>query len=121
MDESILTDQKATFTPGPWQVLQGGDERDFIVAEASGNTICEPNVGCFDFSDVDPAVRFIHLAEAKANADLIAAAPTMLAALKQCRSELHRNLQRERDVTQRGWLKVAKDAADAAIAKAEGR
>lgn len=70
-------------TPGPWHVAQGTDERDFIVADASGNTVCEPNTDCFDFTELDPNVRTIGLAEAKANAYLMAASPDMLQGLRE--------------------------------------
>lgn len=78
-----MTRLSLTYTPGPWHVAQGHDERDFIVAEASGNTVCEPNIHCFDFGELDPSVRTIRLEKAKANARLIAASPDMLDALKQ--------------------------------------
>ena len=38
-------------------------------------------------------------------------------ALVQCRSELHRNLQRTRSSQQRAWIKCASDAADSVLAK----
>lgn len=78
------TTAPVTHTPGPWRVLQGSDDRDFIVAEASGNTVCEPNVAAYgDASEFDKTIRHISLAECKANAELIAAAPGLLAAIDE--------------------------------------
>ena len=54
-------------------------------------------------------------------AELLQLQQEMRRALIQCRGELLRNLQREGDPTQRAWLKNAHDAANDAIAKAEGR
>lgn len=66
-------------TPGPWTVATGKDERDFVVLEPSGNTVCEPNIEAFySPADFDPNVRRIPVAEATANAHLIAAAPDLL-------------------------------------------
>lgn len=72
----------AQHTPGPWHVEQGSDERDFIVADQTGNTVAEPNACAYDFSELDPKVRRIDIAEAKANARLIAAAPELLVACR---------------------------------------
>lgn len=72
------------FTPGPWEVKQGDDPRDFIVAERSGNTVAEPNCELFnDWPELDPSVRHIGVDEAKANAYLIAAAPNLYSALEK--------------------------------------
>jgi hypothetical protein len=81
--EQRVAEAESKFTPGPWSVKQGSHPKDFIVAEATGNTVCEPSAACFDFSDLDPSVHRITLDEAKANACLIAAAPDMLQALHE--------------------------------------
>lgn len=66
------------FTPGPWKVVHGGDPRDFIVTESTGNTICDPNTAVYmDASEFEPDLRRITLEEALANAALISAAPEL--------------------------------------------
>lgn len=73
----------AQHTPGPWRVLQGGEDRDFIIADASGNTIAEPNAELYnEWPPLAPHIHHISVAEAKANARLIAASPDMLKQLK---------------------------------------
>lgn len=70
----------------------------------------------------DRAISRFHLAELlRQAATALDASPNamMLEALKQCRSELRRNLQREKNQTQRAWLEKAYRAADTAIAAAE--
>lgn len=68
-----------TITPYPWKFMQGGDSMDFIVAEPTGNTVCEPNGALYgDPSEFDPSVHRITLEEALANARLIAAAPSLV-------------------------------------------
>jgi hypothetical protein len=70
-------------TPGPWSVVCGLAADDFIVTEPSGNTICEPNAPLYtDLREFEPDARKIERDEALANAQLIAAAPEMLEALK---------------------------------------
>ena len=105
--------ERVTHTPGPWTVKVGADPRDFIVAEPSGNTVCEPNAELFnDWPELDESIRYISVDEAMANARLIAAAPELLAAcvefVRKCECGEARSARSYRQM---------KDA----IARAEGR
>ena len=113
-------EQTVKHTPGPWHVAGSrADERDFIVAESTGNTVCEPNIEAYGSpNDFDPNVRRIGLAEAKANARLIAAAPELLTALAdlwEWASEARTHLTSDPVPDGLGAAVLA------AIAKAEGR
>jgi hypothetical protein len=116
MSETSVTEKTTTtHTPGPWEVKQGADERDFIVADQTGNTVCEPNAELFnEWPELDPNVHHISVAEAQANARLIAAAPDLLESLKEALSIIGNRLPV-------GSFTEAKAKALAAIAKAEGR
>ena len=95
--------QRAGHTPGPWTILEG-----FISARFSDGEvydICDPRCA--------PATPDL-VGEMEANADLIAAAPDLLAALEGMREEL-------RNYSYRQHLADWVDRADAAIAKARGR
>lgn len=98
--ETTTTEQRAAFTPGPWIVLAGADLRDvggegvaddaLIIASITqdrtnhehgkADVICDLWTLGFN-GEGDPARR----AEEEANANLIAAAPELLAALKEMR------------------------------------
>jgi len=69
-------------TLGPLRVEFGKDRRDFIVADANGNTICETNVGLYASPESLPR------AEAVANAYLFATAPEMHAWIVTARCAL---------------------------------
>ncbi len=91
-------------TPGPWWV-----DDDSCVASGHGDdykTVAE----VFRNDGIDTATR-------KANADLIAAAPDLLEALKQLLNELHKG--RKFNVRKDYSLLVADAAGRAAIAKAK--
>lgn len=88
-------------TPGPWTIHGWGDG-DYEVNAAS-ETVC--NVPGFDDETVD-------VDKAEDNARLIAAAPELLAALKQCLLRLRVDCEEDSDL---------REDAEAAIAKAEGR
>lgn len=87
-------------TPGPWRSCERGDYSDYHGASV---VIVSP------VADMRVAVVHHHgTSEADANASLIAAAPELLAALKEVVRISNRN-------------HAAWDKARAAIAKAEGR
>ena|SRR3990167_9327876 len=114
---NVLNGARQCHTPGPWVVKVGADERDFIVAEHGGNTIAEPNVELFDdWSKLDPSVRHISVAEAMANAHLIAAAPDLYAAMSNAMEVLESTFGRcDADCT------CLLHSFHVALAKAEGR
>ena len=104
-------------TPGPW-IVDGESKNDhqaFIIeqdrGEERGPKICWTATRGYDTEQDRPAIS----AEDEANAHLIAAAPDLLVALKQCIPliEAHANAALGEGLT----LQVAR----AAIAKAEGR
>ena len=95
-----------THTPGPWKVA----DQFYILMD--DDVACEVAKVCDENIDDDM------VGQCDADARLIAAAPEILAALRNCRDWLvcitgHANLED----TERGYL----EAATAAIAKAEGR
>jgi hypothetical protein len=108
----------AEHTPGPWEV--GG----------VGNTCVTPSTDkqericvCWDTfpKQLDDGSWEDHTQEIQANARLIAAAPELLAALKECRDRLSDWVEcsdRNEDVADDN---AALEMAIAAIAKAEGR
>jgi hypothetical protein len=68
----------AQHTPGPWAVAgESYNDHEAYVIEAGGRTIC------WTASSLDDAGIEVITAEDDANADLIAAAPELLIALKQ--------------------------------------
>lgn len=93
-------------TPGPWVVHPWGD-KDYEI-NAALDTVC--NVPGFDDDTVDAD-------RAEANARLIAAAPELLAALKEIADNCERRLRKGEDSGDRLTLRLC----NAAIAKAEGR
>jgi hypothetical protein len=93
-------------TPGPW-TLHGWADNDYEITAAL-DTVC--NVPGFDDDTVDAD-------RAEANARLIAAAPELLAALREIADECNRRLRKGEDSGDRLTLQLCK----AAIAKAEGR
>jgi hypothetical protein len=103
--------EKRTHTPGPWHPGHLGDqstkcECTHVVSEVYFGGICTVHVDNGKrVSDGGNDAPPRH--EAIANMHLIAAAPDMLAALKLAREALGAN--------------AARDAVDAAIAKAGGR
>lgn len=95
-------------TPGPWHVY---DADDFIVAAGDGFSICDCQPGNpIDVSD----------AQAVANARLIAAAPTMLAALEFIERACEPGTDQSDDELELFVVRV-RELARIAIAKAEGK
>ena len=93
--------------PGPYEVRGNGDEEQFVIFTTDGlHEVAMVN----GFEDGDPrnAVRL-------ANANLLAAAPEMLEALKTIGGFIYRNMRKNND---EGW--AAYSQIIAAIAKAEG-
>ncbi len=99
MTQTSIPEKAVSYTPGPWDVqvrqpIDGDAFFDIYQTDGHGN---ESAVACIGAD-----------AETAANACLIAAAPDLLAALKEAVKYTH--------TTQ--WLHTA---CDAAIARAEGR
>lgn len=103
-----MTVEKVAHTPGPWGGrLQGGPyDQGLIISEATGANVAVVYNG-------------------PADTDLLAAAPDLLAALELCRAELAAiwdyEQQNQIDPDEPNSTREALDAAEAAIAKAEGR
>lgn len=100
-------------TPGPWS-----RSREYGVVASDGRGIC--STGGYQNNYVDPEEL---QAESMANADLIASAPDLLAALRDVREELYEI--RDADSVPVGteiYLRAmqALETINAAIAKAEG-
>lgn len=89
-------------TPGPWVVVRAGN-----------STLIRSDSQRGYFAKIEGACAGAHGAEGEANARLIAAAPDLLEALKKALPLLEEHI-RGRSVTE------AIEAAEAAIAKAEG-
>lgn len=83
--------EKTEHTPGPWEI-EVEDDKFFILDSRVGNIVCR----------VEPWTTEVDMADAR----LIAAAPDMLLALILARAELEAT--------------VARNAVDAAIARATG-
>lgn len=136
-DTDIITPQpKAAHTPGPWQIVRYGDGDSLVIHSDADTRVC------FMATPGQLGPSFAHI---KANATLIAAAPTMLAALRLALPELAEDLIALVDSTKVGgagdWQpeeplpadlwpeapdmlrgkKAAYDAVLAAIKQAEGR
>lgn len=101
-------------TPGPWEARRIDSQEWEIDAPNGDPTIGYSSwtgmisvYGCNDFPNAGEVV-------AKANARLIAAAPELLAALRECADRLAIHMTHTEDL-------VAHMTACAAIAKAEGR
>lgn len=96
------------FTPGPWEALKGLHNTDMPVKNSGWGTVANDDGLCICevWQDIDMSVEKGKQIAA-ANAHLIAAAPDLLAALK----EVVTISDRKHDA----W-----DRAKAAIAKAEG-
>jgi hypothetical protein len=99
-DDAMPTESK--HTPGPWTISKAGD-----VVSADGRRVAEP-VWALKTTQ----------AEGEANAHLIASAPELLEALKRLEGACCGNLNE--DDAWKAWID-ARNAARAAIAKAEGR
>ena len=98
-----MSKQRAGHTPGPWEIIEG-----FISARFSDGEvydICDPRCA--------PATPDL-VGEMEANADLIAAAPDLLAALERAYAVLRD------DEGYRTYNPVMRKISDA-IAKARGR
>jgi hypothetical protein len=95
------------FTPGPWTCDE--DDKQYVIGE--GQSKYRTHVGTVYADDTDPK-------EAKANAHLIAAAPDMYEAL-----QLVVGIRAHLRVSGVDFVDAGKayDAAEAALAKAEGR
>jgi hypothetical protein len=111
-------------TPGPWTVRTcKGHGLDQIDAEADGFTIADveavsfASVGGYAEHPANPKQRKARPGEPEANARLIAAAPDLLAALQKLINKINWAFDSEIQ----GVLAEEVDAAEAAIAKAEGR
>jgi hypothetical protein len=89
-------------TPGPFHITGFVDE--------TGNYL---HIGANASLTVLASMNESH-PDTKGNADLFAAAPDMLTALKDCRNALYA------DNSADGWKEII-DAADMVIAKADGR
>jgi len=104
-------------TPGPWSV-------DAVFPDAERGHTFEPVVSISAYSkEFDCKIRLADIpdvadeqSEEYANAQLIAAAPDMLAALKSCLDVLYHVAERENN--EAGYAPVIQQA-EAAIAKAE--
>lgn len=95
-------DSASKHTPGPWRIFRATDGRKFIgIGEVTGEGITDAGFGTWRSG-----------AEQEANVCLIAAAPTLLAALKTALAGL--------EIAGHGATRIAEDCRTA-IAKAEGR
>lgn len=107
-------------TPGPWTV-----EDDFTIMADVGAHICTVNEpDDFPCLDQDEANQAHVLAECQANARLIAAAPTMLAALTAVHTMVGAyalSLWRGGNVLDAQRAEAVETLVKAAIAHAEGR
>ena len=95
-----------THTPGPWGLQGDQTQQAHYVAGADGNPICDMH---------KPAGFYRAPQETEANANLIAAAPALLAA---CEAMLHD--MAAYDMAQKGFTDCM-SRARAAIAKAKGK
>lgn len=113
-------------TPGPWECVWSEDDGHVIrMSSALGGANGYESHHCIEYQHglyPDDGDQF---KEAKANARLIAAAPDLLAALKALLSFHQVRWVQDEGPDGEGWksteLTAAFDAADAAIAKAEGQ
>jgi hypothetical protein len=99
----MVSEQKATYTPGPWRISPRTQFRFPTIVSGTGNGQCVATCG-------GPSG---HYANAEANAHLIAAAPALYEALKALIDECMTCPDDCRLMSHR--------AATAAIAQAEGR
>lgn len=109
-------------TPGPWTAIADictVDDRDFQVVEVRESGDFRGGICRLQSAE---HIGGIDAAETLANGALITAAPDLLAALKQMRARYEDAVRSEYE-TSRGmpdWFAGEVEAADAAIAKAEG-
>lgn len=96
-------------TPGPWQRAQNSGGPVYIIAQPHWPRICT-------LRDIDDEQE-----QTQANARLIAAAPELLAALRLCLLEVVQfHAEYHNDCKDGCPARQAINAADSAIAKAEG-
>lgn len=96
---------RTTHTPGPWTT---GGFANIVVNSADGFTIVACPCGSPNAA----------IAEIKANAALIAAAPELLSSLEECAYEIQFAIDNEKNIGSR--LEIALLNCNAAIAKAKG-
>ncbi len=105
--------EKVTHTPGPWPMQPTGDGKRIVI----GRGLVEGPNG-YEVAEVYSDDCPYDLAEA--NARLIAAAPDLLAALKDAERILSYFADGETSFSGPGTPKTVRDAARAALTKAEG-
>lgn len=105
---------EAKHTPGPWALDHGDDvERGHVGISSKSHSLLAQVVWKFEDDDRSP--------RCEANAHLIAAAPDLLAALKNLLARFESEIQSEYSGTSQLAERLAEaDPARAAIAKAEG-
>jgi hypothetical protein len=110
---SVSPEKRTTFTEGPWRVtwaIDGEGEAYFDVLKSDGDADDDGRMVDASYSIIESAYPVIADDEAKANANLIAAAPDLYDALAELRLRLDKP----------GDLATAIRRADMALAYARG-
>ena len=108
------------FTPGPWKAIQNGYYHDIVAGATPGKkTIQKYDPSFASVIKNDTASHTRGESTEIANALLIAASPTLYAALKQCREALRENLSKY-DYKNEAVMLSALKSADKALKKAIG-